>query len=79
MSKRSVILLTLLTVPVAGTEVRAQSSSIGANKRKAEVGRVIPLAPREALTVQRNRVYEQYSWTSSPPRLPKTLPKRTAA
>jgi flagellar L-ring protein precursor FlgH len=73
MSRRSVILLTLLTVPVTGTEVRAQTSSIGANKRKAEEGRVIPQAPREALTVQRNHVYEKFSWTSSPPRLPKTF------
>ncbi len=51
----------------------AQTSSLGAQKRKAEAGKVIPKAPREAPHVERNPVYEEYAWIGERPRLPKTF------
>lgn len=71
MSKHTIILVFAIATALPACGARAQTSSLGASKRKADVGRVIPKPPREAPLVERNYTYEQYAWTVSPPKLPK--------
>lgn len=67
-------LLVLLAMPlVVATDLRAQTASLGARKRMAEVGKIPEVAPREAPKVNRNATYDRYSWISVPPKQPKTF------
>ncbi len=63
---------TLLAVGVTCT-AGAQTSSLGAKKRRADAGKTPKIASREAPHVERNPVYTQFSWVSGPPRKPKTF------
>jgi len=71
MSKHTIILFFVIATALPACGARAQTSSLGAAKRKSDAGRVIPKSPREMPEIERNRIYEQYAWTVSPPRLPK--------
>ena len=51
----------------------AQTSSIGARKRQADVGKPLPKLPREAPRRPRNPVYERYGWITTKPTRPKTF------
>lgn len=51
----------------------AQTSSLGARQRRADIGKVQPLPTREAPEVERNPVYVRYSWISVPHKEPKTF------
>ena len=51
----------------------AQTSSLGAKRRQAEAGQVHKVAPREAPRIERNVVYERYSWTTVKRVPPKTF------
>lgn len=50
-----------------------QTSSLGAQHRRAQAGRVQPSPTREAPRVKRNVTYDRYSWISLPARKPKTF------
>lgn len=73
MNKQTCVLILFLASMTCGRELRAQTSSLGAKKRKSDSGKVIPPPSREAQLLERNLVYEQYSWTASRPQLPKTF------
>ncbi|MCH8146482.1 MAG: flagellar basal body L-ring protein FlgH [Planctomycetes bacterium] len=72
MRKQGCVLVVFLASTTLGQASWAQTSSLGAKKRQSEVGKVIPPPTRESQLVERNLVYEQYAWTASRPRLPKT-------
>lgn len=67
------LIVSFVLVCVVHGHVWAQTSSLGARQRQAQSGEIIPKAPRETPQQPRNYVYEQYAWTSIPPRLPKTF------
>ena len=73
MKRQLCVLLAILAVTTLVRGVSAQTSSIGAKKRQATEGKVIPPLPRESQPIERNLTYEQYSWTASRPNLPKTF------
>lgn len=52
---------------------RAQTSSLGARKRRVEAHKPSEKLARESPQIQRNLVYERYAWISARPRLPKTF------
>ncbi len=54
-------------------EVSAQTSSLGAKRRQADVGSVPDITPRETPKIQRNAVYERYSWVTVKSTPPKTF------
>lgn len=53
--------------------VLAQTSSLGAKRRQAQADEVPRIAPREAPVIERNAVYEQYSWVTVRAVPPKTF------
>lgn len=64
----------LVLILSAGTiEVYAQTSSLGARRRQADIGSVPDIAPRETPKIQRNAVYERYSWVTVKPTPLKTF------
>ena len=73
MNKKTCLLIVFLASLTFGQELCAQTSSLGEKKRKSELGKVIPPPSRESQLLERNLVYEQYSWTASRPQLPKTF------
>lgn len=50
-----------------------QTSSLGAQRRRAQAGRVQTAPTREAPRVKRNVTYDRYSWISLPAQKPKTF------
>ncbi|MCH7925676.1 MAG: flagellar basal body L-ring protein FlgH [Planctomycetes bacterium] len=73
MNKQTSVLIVFLASTTLGQNLWAQTSSLGAKKRKSDSGKVIPPPSREAQLIERNLVYEQHSWTASRPQLPKTF------
>ncbi len=73
MTKQTCMWIVFLASTTLGQDLWAQTSSLGAKKRQADSGKVIPPPSREAQLLERNLVYEQYSWTASRPQLPKTF------
>lgn len=70
---KSRLLMTMLLCFAAWVSpTAAQTSSLGARHRKATAGKQ-QIVPRENQKVQRNQIYQQYSWISSPPPKPKTF------
>ena len=73
MMLRPTFILGLTVAWFVSAAAPAQTSSLGAQKRQADAGRIIPQAPRETPAQERNDVYEHYAWTSVPPTPPKTF------
>lgn len=67
----SAFVIAALVMPIYGTNVRAQTSSLGARQRAAEAGKVEEKSPRESPPRPRNLVYEKYGWTVLPPTSPR--------
>ncbi len=72
-TRRAVMIAVVLLVSVRTAAVSAQTSSLGAKKRQTETGQIRPIAPREAPRIERNAVYERYSWITVKPAPPKTF------
>lgn len=64
------IALCLIILPV---DLRAQTSSIGAESRQAKPARPPVASSRETPPVERNLIYEQYAWNAVAPTPPKTF------
>ena len=62
----------LLIALIGAAMAYGQTASLGAEQRRAQVENVSP-PPREAPHINRNLVYDRYSWTSVPPPKPKTF------
>ena len=74
MKKRLALVTGLaLLMSVRTAVVCAQTSSLGAKKRQADAGKIRPVAPRETPEIERNAVYERYSWITVKPAPPKTF------
>lgn len=73
MRLRASLIVGFVVSCVIQSHVWAQTSSLGGRERQTQAGKIIPKAPRETEQRPRNYVYEQYAWTSMPPRLPKTF------
>jgi len=69
-ARRWLIVLTLAACLQSGT-ARAQTSSLGAQKRAADVGKPAEKPLREAPPRPRNLVYERFGWFSPTPAPPK--------
>lgn len=67
---KSVLMLGVVGVPPASL---AQQSSLGAKARAARAGQAEAPPPREAPRVERNAMYERYSWITAAPTPPKTF------
>lgn len=72
MNKR-ILLITAFLAAAWAAQASAQTSSLGARKRRADVGKVRALGTREAPVVERNAVYERYSWITVEQAAPKTF------
>jgi flagellar L-ring protein precursor FlgH len=68
------MLVVLIGVALAGLSPAsfAQTSSLGARQRTAGGAETARITPREAPVIERNAVYEQYSWVTTKPVAPKT-------
>ena len=62
----------LLIALMGSAMAYGQTASLGAQQRRTQVGNAPPL-PREAPPINRNVVYDRYSWTAVPPPKPKTF------
>ncbi|MGB2986514.1 MAG: flagellar basal body L-ring protein FlgH [Phycisphaerae bacterium] len=73
MNLRRLVSVVVIITSVATIPVLAQTSSIGARRRQAEVGKIPEITPREAPKIQRNAIYESHSWITVRPAPPKTF------
>ena len=73
MTARTILATSLVLASLYADVALAQTSSIGARKRAADVGKPLPKRPREAPRRPRNPVYERYGWITTKPTPPKTF------
>lgn len=71
MTNRRLVMLILAGICWADCQAFAQTSSLGARKRRADAGKVIPAPSRETPRITRNQIYDTYSWVSVPEVKPK--------
>lgn len=62
MNVKSRLLAAMLIATLGAVDASAQTSSLGAKKRRIEPRKISEAAPREAPKIPRNAVYEAYSW-----------------
>ena len=68
------IILSALVVLVTTTlDAQGQTSSLGEQRRRATVGKVPKVAPREEPEIVRNQTYDRYSWIATKTQQPKTF------
>ena len=72
MTLRRFALVALAAVALGAGRLHGQTASLGAKQRQTEVGRIAEVPPREAPKVERNAIYDRYSWISVRPPKPRT-------
>ncbi len=73
MTRMRVLALATVLAVFAGDKAIAQRSSLGARNRAQQVGKIEKIAARESTRIERNAIYEQYSWTAVKAPPPKTF------
>lgn len=62
---KRLILFSVLVAVLGVAEAHAQVSSLGERQRQRRAASVAPVAPREGPKIQRNVVYDKYSWIAT--------------
>jgi flagellar L-ring protein precursor FlgH len=70
---RPVLMTAIVLMSLAAPLVEAQTSSLGAKQRQADVRKPPDPRPRAVRRVERNTMYEQYSWITAKPIPPRTF------
>jgi flagellar L-ring protein precursor FlgH len=73
MSFARMMLLGAVTIGGLARSGVAQTSSVGGKARAENTGRIEAVPPREAPRVERNGIYERFSWITVRPTIPRTF------
>ena len=67
------ILPALVIVATTTLNAQGQTSSLGEQQRRAKIGTIPKVAPREEPKIARNKTYDRYSWIATKAQRPKTF------